>query len=77
MAEKAGVQGGANLALETTLISLRHRGYKTQTSRTEYAARIGCSPKTLTTPPPPQTFKKPALPLSAARDSITADFQYI
>jgi len=50
MAEIAGVQGGATFALETTLISLRHRGsYKTRTSRTEYAAKGRCSLKTETT----------------------------
>ncbi len=65
MAEIAGVQGGATFALETTLISLRHRGsYKTRVSRTEYAAEGRCSLKTETTPQDKatdQTYGKSAL----------------
>lgn len=51
MAEIAGVQGGATFALETTLISLQHRGSpETRASLTKYAAKGRCSQKTETTP---------------------------
>lgn len=51
MAEIAGAQGGNINALETTLISLQHRGSpETRASRTEYAAKGRCRQKTETTP---------------------------
>ena len=62
MAEMAGVQKGATHALETTHISLRHRGYKTQISRIQYAPRGIRSPKTATPPhkPTTQAYGQPA-----------------